>query len=141
MGRARPEGGERPRGDNRSAGCGWPGRLQGSGLNTEAEHLLFRHAFGAWGVARTDLKTDARKGRSRAAIAKAGTTFEGVLRNWSRSWAPGEVGRLRDSAVFSITDEEWPFCGAVLPGRPVGPAWSGGSPSCAPGGCGDGAGG
>lgn len=37
-----------------------------------------------------------------------GATFEGVLRNWSRSWAPGEAGRLRDSAMFSITAEEWP---------------------------------
>lgn len=32
----------------------------------------------------------------------------GVLRNWSRSWAPGEGGRLRDSAILSITAEEWP---------------------------------
>ncbi|MFE7527894.1 GNAT family N-acetyltransferase [Kitasatospora sp. NPDC057542] len=90
---------------------------QGSGLNTEAKYLLFRHAFEAWGVARVDLKTDARNGRSRAAIAKAGATFEGVLRNWSRSWAPGEAGKLRDSAVFSITDEEWPSCRAGLERR------------------------
>ncbi|MEW2118284.1 GNAT family protein [Streptomyces sp. NPDC005474] len=81
---------------------------QGTGLNTEAKYLLFRHAFETWGVARVDLKTDARNARSRAAIEKAGARFEGVLRNWSRSWVPGEEGRLRDTAIFSITREEWP---------------------------------
>lgn len=69
---------------------------------------MFRHAFETWGVARVDLKTDARSGRSRAAIEATGARFEGVLRNWSRSWAPGEAGRLRDSAIFSISAEEWP---------------------------------
>lgn len=86
------------------------GSAQGTGLNAEAKYLLFRHAFEAWGVARVDLKTDARNERSRAAIAGAGARFEGVLRNWSRSWAPGEDGLLRDSAIFSITAAEWPAC-------------------------------
>ncbi|MFJ8432114.1 GNAT family N-acetyltransferase [Kitasatospora sp. NPDC094019] len=90
---------------------------QGSGLNTEAKYLLFRHAFEVWGVSRLDLKTDARNGRSRAAIARTGAAFEGVLRNWSRSWAPGEEGRLRDSAIFSITREEWPTCRETLERR------------------------
>ncbi|MGJ5756379.1 RimJ/RimL family protein N-acetyltransferase [Streptomyces puniciscabiei] len=90
---------------------------QGTGLNTEAKFLLFRHAFDNWGVARVDLKTDARNGRSRAAIEKVGARFEGVLRNWSRSWAPGEDGLLRDSAMFSITAEEWPGCRTKLEQR------------------------
>ncbi|WP_328461591.1 GNAT family N-acetyltransferase [Streptomyces sp. NBC_00448] len=81
---------------------------QGTGVNTEAKYLLFRHAFETWQVGRVDLKTDARNLRSRAAIESVGATFEGVLRNWSRSWAPGEDGRLRDSAIFSITADEWP---------------------------------
>ncbi|MEU1368871.1 GNAT family protein [Streptomyces sp. NPDC005803] len=81
---------------------------QGSGINTEAKYLLFRHAFEAWGVARVDLKTDARNSRSRAAIESVGASFEGVLRNWSRSSAPGEEGRLRNSAIFSLTADEWP---------------------------------
>ncbi|MDX3457274.1 GNAT family protein [Streptomyces sp. ME02-8801-2C] len=90
---------------------------QGTGLNTEAKYLLFRHAFETWDVARVDLKTDARNGRSRAAIERTGAHFEGVLRNWSRSWVPGEEGRLRDSAIFSITGEEWPTCRANLEER------------------------
>ncbi|MFF3937797.1 GNAT family N-acetyltransferase [Streptomyces phaeofaciens] len=81
---------------------------QGTGVNAEAKLLLFRHAFEEWGVSRVDLKTDARNSRSRAAIESVGARFEGVLRNWSRSWAPGEDDRLRDSAVFSITAPEWP---------------------------------
>ncbi|WP_330240011.1 GNAT family N-acetyltransferase [Streptomyces sp. NBC_00525] len=81
---------------------------QGTGVNTEAKYLLFRHAFEEWYVERVDLKTDARNARSRAAIESVGARFEGVLRNWSRSWAPGEGDRLRDSAIFSITSDEWP---------------------------------
>ncbi|MDX2762410.1 GNAT family N-acetyltransferase [Streptomyces europaeiscabiei] len=90
---------------------------QGTGLNTEAKYLLFRHAFERWDVARVDLKTDARNGRSRAAIEGVGARFEGVLRNWSRSWAPGEDSRLRDSAIFSITATEWPDCRTALEAR------------------------
>lgn len=90
---------------------------QGRGINAEAKLLLFDHAFSVFGVARVDLKTDARNGRSRAAIESVGATFEGVLRRWSRSWAPGEDGRLRDSAMYSIVAEEWPERRARLKAR------------------------
>ncbi|MEV6193448.1 GNAT family protein [Streptomyces sp. NPDC051920] len=90
---------------------------QGTGLNAESKLLLFGHAFEEWGVARVDLKTDARNARSRAAIASTGARLEGVLRNWSRSWAPGEDGLLRDSAVFSVTAAEWPECRDRLTAR------------------------
>ncbi|WP_103887786.1 GNAT family N-acetyltransferase [Actinacidiphila yanglinensis] len=99
-------------------GFTWLARsAQGTGLNTESKFLLFRHAFESWQVGRVDLKTDARNLRSRAAIEAVGATFEGVLRNWSRSWAPGEEGRLRDSAIFSITADEWPARRAHLQER------------------------
>ncbi|NUT32902.1 MAG: GNAT family N-acetyltransferase [Hamadaea sp.] len=84
------------------------GPAQGTGINAEAKLLLLTHAFEVWNAPRVDLKTDARNARSRAAIAALGATFEGVLRNWSQSWAPGEDGKLRDSAIFSIIDSEWP---------------------------------
>lgn len=86
------------------------GSAQGRGVNTEAKYLLFANAFERWQVARVDLKTDARNTRSRAAIEHAGARFEGVLRCWSRSWAPGEDGLLRDSAMYSILATEWPAC-------------------------------
>lgn len=90
-------------------GFTWLGAsAQRSGINTEAKYLLFRHAFETWKVARVDLKTDARNERSRRAIEGVGARFEGVLRNWSESWVTGEEGGLRDSAIFSIIDSEWP---------------------------------
>lgn len=99
-------------------GFTWLARsAQGTGVNTEAKLLQFRHAFEVWGVSRVDLKTDARNRRSRAAIERTGARFEGVLRNWSRSWAPGEEGRLRDSAIYSITADEWPLCRSRLEER------------------------
>ncbi|MEU6093416.1 GNAT family protein [Streptomyces sp. NPDC047079] len=99
-------------------GFTWLARsAQGTGVNAESKLLLFRHAFEGWGVARVDLKTDARNARSRAAIESVGARFEGVLRNWSRSWAPGEQERLRDTAIYSITAEEWPERRSLLEAR------------------------
>lgn len=102
-------------------GFTWLGAsAQGTGINAEAKLLLFRHAFERWHVLRVDLKTDARNARSRAAIESVGARFEGVLRNWSRSWAPGEDDRLRDSAIFSVTAQEWPRCRERLEKRVAG---------------------
>ena len=111
----------------------WPGRselcaieigftwlaasAQGTGINLESKLLLFRHAFEQWEVVRVDLKTDARNMRSRAAIKALGAQFEGVLRSWSRSWAQGEEGRLRDSAIYSVIASEWPECRGRLEDR------------------------
>lgn len=113
-----------PEGDRLCAievGFTWLGSVaQGTGINAEAKYLLFRHAFETWEVARVDLKTDARNTRSRAAIERVGAKFEGVLRNWSNSWAPGETGLLRDSAIFSIIASEWPETRVFLEQRLAG---------------------
>jgi N-acetyltransferase len=114
----------------------WPGRdslravevgftwlaasAQGTGINAEAKLLLFSYAFETLGVVRVDLKTDARNERSRRAIAALGAHFEGVLRNWSASWAPGEDGKLRDSAIFSVVATEWPAVKSSLATRIAG---------------------
>ncbi len=96
-------------------GFTWLGAsAQRTGINVEAKYLLFEHAFERLGVSRVDLKTDARNHRSRQAIEGLGARFEGVLRNWSQSWVRGEEGGLRDSAMYSITDSEWPACRAFL---------------------------
>jgi RimJ/RimL family protein N-acetyltransferase len=90
-------------------GATWLGpSAQGTGVNAEAKLLLLKHAFDVWGVGRVDLKTDARNERSRTAIAALGATFEGVLRSWQPSHAAGELGSLRDSAIYSIVTVEWP---------------------------------
>ena len=89
-------------------GFTWLGAsAQGTGINAEAKLLLMDHAFGRLGVARVDMKTDARNQQCRRALDALGATFEGVLRSWSVSWAPGEEGRLRDSAMYSVIAPEW----------------------------------
>jgi RimJ/RimL family protein N-acetyltransferase len=61
------------------------------------------------------LKCDARNERSRRAIAGIGAQFEGVLRSWGRRIEQPE--RLRDAAIFSILDHEWPGVRELLERR------------------------
>lgn len=106
--------------DLRAVEVGWTwlaASAQGTGINVEAKLLLFAYAFDALGVTRVDLKTDARNQRSRQAIENLGARFEGVLRSWSPSWAPGEAGLLRDSAMFSVIAAEWPTVKQALRAR------------------------
>ena len=66
------------------------------------------------GATRVQLKTDARNQQSRRAIAGIGATFEGILRKHSRrADGPG----LRDVAMFSVTDDDWPRVQALLARR------------------------
>jgi RimJ/RimL family protein N-acetyltransferase len=87
---------------------------QRTGINVEAKLLLLDYAFEALHVVRVGFSTDARNERSRHAVAGLGARFEGVLRHWSPSRAPGEDGLLRDSAIFSITASEWPAIRAAM---------------------------
>lgn len=73
-------------------------------VNTECKLLLLTHAFETLGCTRVQLKTDANNARSRAAIERIGAQFEGVLRNYQRYWH----GALRDTAMYAMTDTEWP---------------------------------
>ena len=81
---------------------------QRSSVNTEAKLLLLTHAFDVWGVVRVALATDARNARSRTAIERIGATFEGILRHHRPAMVDGEEGRPRDTALFAITDDDWP---------------------------------
>ncbi len=96
-------------------------RVWGTAVNPEAKLLLLQHAFDA-GFGRVKIQTDVLNERARAAIAKLGATFEGVLR---REQQRGD-GTWRDSAVFSVIVEEWPTVKehletrlAQFEGRPV----------------------
>lgn len=77
---------------------------QRGGANTEAKLMMLAHAFEAWRVRRVTLKTDARNTRSRTAIERIGARFEGVL----RAHVPSADGGVRDSAMYSILEDEWP---------------------------------
>ncbi len=81
-----------------------------TGVNTEAKRLLLTHAFETWQALRVCLHTDARNQRSRAAIARIGGKFEGILR--AHRMASDFIAR--DSARFSILAAEWPEVKARL---------------------------
>jgi N-acetyltransferase len=86
----------------------------GTGANTEAKLLQLAHAFEALNCVRVDFDTDAENSRSRAALSALPARFEGVLRNFSIRETDGSV---RSSAIFSVTDDEWPDVRANLTGR------------------------
>jgi len=65
------------------------------------------------GCRRVEFKTDAANARSRAAFAKMGAVEEGVFRK--HMIYPD--GRNRDSAYFSVIDEDWPKVRDNLEGR------------------------
>ena len=72
-------------------------------VNPEVKMLMLDHAFNS-GAVRVQFTIDVRNERSQAAVAKLGATKEGVLRRDTRTW----TGHIRDTAVFSILDSEWP---------------------------------
>jgi RimJ/RimL family protein N-acetyltransferase len=82
-------------------------------VNTEAKLLMLVHAFDVMGVHRVVLNTDARNERSRAAIARIGATFDGVL----HSYRYGVEGTPRDTATFAIAARDWPDVRARLEAR------------------------
>jgi len=78
--------------------------------NTESKYLLLNHAFEKWQVHRVSLRTDERNTRSRSAIERLGARFEGIR----RADMPGQDGRDRNSAFYSILLPEWPSVRARL---------------------------
>lgn len=84
-----------------------------TGVNLETKLLMLGYAFEALGCVRVELKTDARNERSRNAIAALPAQFEGVLR---KHMIVPDVGQ-RDSAYYSVIDEEWPRVRANLQRR------------------------
>lgn len=86
---------------------------QRTAINTEAKLLMFTQAFEGWGAARVQLKTDERNAASRAAIARLGCTFEGILRKYQARYD----GFIRNTAMFSLVAEEWPDAKVKLAAR------------------------
>ena len=84
-----------------------------TGVNAEAKLLQLRHAFETWGCRRVELKTDALNERSRRALEAIGATFEGIHRKHMLV----RDGENRDSAWYSVVDEDWPAVRAHLEAR------------------------
>ncbi|MFC7648745.1 GNAT family N-acetyltransferase [Streptosporangium lutulentum] len=91
--------------DSIEIGWTWYGRtVWRSAVNTECKILLIDHAFDKLGANRVMLKTDILNIRSQTAIRRIGGVAEGVLRRHRRR----PDGTWRDTAYFSILDDEWP---------------------------------
>jgi RimJ/RimL family protein N-acetyltransferase len=99
--------------EHRSVEIGWTWLhpdVWGTGINVEAKLLMLEHAFERLGCLRVELKTDARNERSRAAMEALPAQFEGVHRKSMLV----RGGRRRDSAWYSVIDDEWPEVRANL---------------------------
>jgi RimJ/RimL family protein N-acetyltransferase len=79
-------------------------RVWRTGINVECKLLLFGHAFEHLSCRRVELKTDARNERSRGAMLALGAQFEGI----HRKHMVLRGGGVRDSAWYSVIDDEWP---------------------------------
>lgn len=82
-----------------------------TGANVEAKLLMLDHAFGPLDCMRVEFKTDARNERSRGALAALPARFEGIFRK-HRLLLEGQ--EIRDSAYYSVIDDEWPEVRANL---------------------------
>jgi RimJ/RimL family protein N-acetyltransferase len=85
----------------------------GTGANTEAKLLLLQHAFEDEGLLRVEFKTDEQNDRSRAALAALPAQFEGIFRKHMLV----RGGARRDSAWYSVIDDDWPAVKAALRDR------------------------
>ena len=83
---------------------------QRTGANREAKLLQLEHGFERLGANRIEFKTDSLNEKSRTALLGIGAAFEGIFRN--HMVMPD--GRLRHSAYYSVTREDWPEVKARL---------------------------
>jgi RimJ/RimL family protein N-acetyltransferase len=83
--------------------------LQRTTAATEAIYLLGTHAMDELGYRRFEWKCNALNEKSRRAAERFGFTFEGVFRNHMVV-----KGQNRDTAWYSITDDEWPAIRAAF---------------------------
>ena len=93
--------------EHRGLEIGWtwlaPAHWQ-TGANVEAKLMMLEHAFQRLGCLRVEFKTASRNERSRAALAALPAQFEGIFRKHMLV----RGGERRDSAYYSIIDDEWP---------------------------------
>ena len=73
-------------------------------VNSECKLMLLTQVFEVQRLHRVTLKTDGKNERSKSAISRIGATYEGALReNMQRP-----DGSWRDTAYFSILENQWP---------------------------------
>lgn len=84
--------------------------VQRSPLNTECKLLLLRHAFEQLDCIAVEFRTHFINTPSRRAIERLGAKLDGIL----RSHMIMANGTIRDTAVYSIIQSEWPTVEANL---------------------------
>jgi RimJ/RimL family protein N-acetyltransferase len=102
--------------EHRSVEIGWTWlhpSAWSTGANVEAKLLQMRHAFEIWDCRRVELKTDALNSRSRGALEALGASFEGIHRKHMLV----REGENRDSAWYSVIDDDWPDVRVLLESR------------------------
>jgi RimJ/RimL family protein N-acetyltransferase len=102
--------------EHRSLEIGWTWlspSAWGTGANTEAKLLQLEYAFDVLGCRRVEFKTDALNERARAALAGIPSQFEGIHRHHMLV----REGENRDSAWYSVIDDEWPTVRTALRAR------------------------
>ncbi|BDF93406.1 MULTISPECIES: GNAT family N-acetyltransferase [Pseudoalteromonas] len=86
---------------------------QRSFVNTHAKYLLLCYAFDELGLVRITFNTHEKNTKSRNAITRLGARFEGISYK-DRLLADGSS---RNTARFSIIDEQWPAIKSQLEGK------------------------
>ena len=84
-------------------------KLQRTAAATEAMYLMANHVFDELGYRRYEWKCDNANEPSKHAALRLGFTFEGVFRQ-----DMVVKGKNRDTAWYSITDQEWPLTKAAF---------------------------
>ncbi|HEY0845831.1 MAG TPA: GNAT family protein [Noviherbaspirillum sp.] len=85
-------------------GTWYASRVQRTAVNTECKLMLLTHAFERLDCIAVEFRTDWFNKRSQAAIERLGAKRDGLLRN--HMIMPD--GRVRDTVVYSIIENEWP---------------------------------
>lgn len=86
----------------------WGPKIARTRVTTEANYLLAQYVFEELQYRRYEWKCDALNAPSRASAERFGFTYEGTFRRMMII-----KGRTRDTAWFSIIDEEWPLLKAA----------------------------
>ena len=84
--------------------------VQRTPLNTGCKRMLLAHAFETLDCIAVEFRTHVLNTQSRKAIERLGAKLDGILRR--HMIQPN--GTIRDTAVYSITAEEWPMVKAHL---------------------------
>jgi RimJ/RimL family protein N-acetyltransferase len=79
--------------------------VQRTALNTECKQMLLTHAFETLDCIAVEFRTHVLNSQSRRGIERLGAKLDGILRR--HMIQPN--GTIRDTAVYSITAEEWPM--------------------------------